>query len=52
MAETNIRVRVKAPYRVVSLNDGEPYSDGDELTVPESVADEWLRSRFVEQVTT
>jgi hypothetical protein len=49
MTEKNVKVRVIAPYRVVD-DDGEAYSDGDELTVPEHLADQWLRSRFVEKV--
>ena len=39
-------VRVIAPYRVV--HEGNAYVGGDELTVPQSLADEWLRSKWVE----
>jgi hypothetical protein len=50
MAEKDIRVRVKAPFRVVD-DEGNPHTDGDELSVPEAVAQQWQRSGFVEQVT-
>ncbi len=49
MPEKTVKVRVKAPFRVV--HKGEPYSDGAEVTVPESVAAQWERSRWVERVT-
>src|SRR5262249_61977333 len=29
----------------------EPYSDGDAVTVPESIAAHWERSRWIERVT-
>ncbi len=41
-------MRVLKPFRVV--HEGKPYSDGDEVTVPVSVADVWLRLMFVERV--
>ena len=47
--EKTVKVKVNAPYRVV--HEGEPYSNGDEVVVPEAVADEWLRATFVERVT-
>jgi hypothetical protein len=40
---------VLQPYRV--MHQGEPYSDGDEVTVPESTAAHWERSRWIERVT-
>jgi hypothetical protein len=46
---TPTAVRVTAPFRVV--HDGDPYTDGDELTVPKSTADEWISARYVELVT-
>jgi hypothetical protein len=49
MSETTVKVRVLAPYRVV--HEGEPYSDGDEVTVPEAVAAHWERSRSIERLT-
>jgi len=49
--DKTVKVRVKAPYRVVHPDYGEPFSDGDELTVPESTAAQWQRLGFVEQVT-
>jgi hypothetical protein len=49
VAEKTVKVKVKAPYRVV--HEGDPYSNGDELTVPEDAAQLWLRSGFVECAT-
>lgn len=46
--ENTVKVRVLGRYRVV--HDGEPYTGGDTLTVPESTAAEWERGRFVERV--
>jgi hypothetical protein len=46
--EKTVKVRVKAPYRVV--HEGDPHSNGDELSVPEEVAQHWLGSGFVERV--
>jgi hypothetical protein len=40
---------VKAPWRVV--HEGEPYSDGAKVTVPEDVAAHWERSGWIERVT-
>jgi hypothetical protein len=50
MAEKTIRVRVKAPFRVVD-DDGNAHADCDELTVNEATAQVWQRSGFVERVT-
>jgi len=36
VTEKTVKVKVKAPYRVVY--EGDPYSNGDELTVNESVS--------------
>ena len=49
MLEDTTKVKVRAPFRVV--HEGVPYSDGDELVVPAAVADEWLRSQFVEKAS-
>jgi hypothetical protein len=49
MPETTVKVKVKAPFRVV--HEGKPYTDGDEVVVPEKLADEWSRSKFVARVT-
>jgi hypothetical protein len=49
MPEKQIKVRVSDRWRVV--HDGKPYVKGDVLTVPESVAQEWERSRWVERAT-
>lgn len=49
MAEKTVKVKVKAPYRVV--HEGDPYTDANELSLPEPVTQQWQRSGFVEQVT-
>ena len=49
MPEDTTKVKVRAPFRVV--HEGVPYSDGDELVVPAAVADESLRSQFVEKAS-
>jgi hypothetical protein len=49
MADKTVKVRVKGPYRVV--HEGDPYSNSDELTVPEHVAEQWQRSGCIEKVT-
>ncbi|MGC2652917.1 MAG: hypothetical protein WA317_04775 [Mycobacterium sp.] len=41
-----VKVKVNAPFRMV--HQGEPYSNGAELTVPDEVAQHWQRSGFVE----
>lgn len=40
-------VKVKAPYRVV--HEGNPYSDGDEVAVPEETAQQWVRLGWIEK---
>ena len=52
MAEKQIKVRVIDRWRVVHPDDGTAHVKGDELTVPESIAQEWERSGYVERVTT
>jgi hypothetical protein len=49
MADKTVRVKMKAPFRVV--HEGEPHSDGDQFEVPEDVAAQWERSGFVERVS-
>jgi hypothetical protein len=49
MPEKQVKVRVSDRWRVVHY--GESYVKGDELTVPENVAQEWERSGYVERVT-
>jgi len=49
MPEKTVKVRVTAPFRVV--HEGNPHTDGDTLTVPDNVAQEWERSGWVERVT-
>jgi hypothetical protein len=44
------KVRVKEPFRVV--HETTAYSAGDEVTVPQHVAEHWLKCRWVEPVTT
>jgi hypothetical protein len=46
MPEKTVKVRVSDRWRVV--HDGKAYVKGDTLTVPENVAEEWERSRWVE----
>jgi hypothetical protein len=45
-----VKVKVLAPWRV--CHDGEAFTDGDTLTVPESVAKEWEEAGWVKPVTT
>ncbi|HWY01780.1 MAG TPA: hypothetical protein VNY55_18445 [Mycobacterium sp.] len=49
MPEKKVKVRVSDRWRVV--HDGESYVKGDEVTVPEDVAQEWESSGYVERVT-
>lgn len=49
MTDKQVKVRVSDRWRVV--HDGKPYLQGDTLTVPENVAQEWERSRWVERVS-
>jgi hypothetical protein len=46
---TLVSAPTNAPYRVV--HETTAYSDGQEVTVPQHVAEQWLRSRWVEPVT-
>lgn len=46
--EKTVKVKVQAPYRVV--HEAIAHTEGDTLTVPESVAREWERSGWVERV--
>lgn len=48
--DTPTKVRVKEPFRVV--HETTAYTGGDEITVPQHVAEQWLKSRWVEPVTT
>jgi hypothetical protein len=47
-AQKTAKVKVKAKYRVV--HKGRPYTGGEELVIPQDVADQWLKARFVENV--
>ena len=49
MSESTVKVRVLNPYRVV--HEGKSYSDGDEVTVPESIGAQWERSHWIKRVT-
>jgi hypothetical protein len=49
MPEKQIKVRVSDRWRVV--HDDKAYVKGETLTVPESVAQEWERSGYVERVS-
>jgi hypothetical protein len=48
MSEKQVKVRVCDRWRVV--HDDKPYVNGETLTVPENVAQEWERSGWVEKV--
>jgi hypothetical protein len=43
-------VKVKVAERRRVVHEGHAYTGGDEVTVPEPVAEEWERSRWVERV--
>jgi hypothetical protein len=46
-----VKVKVIDRWRVVHPDDGTAHVKGDTFTVPEHVAEEWERSRWVERVT-
>jgi hypothetical protein len=50
MPEKTVKVKVNAPFRVVHPDTGEAHTDGDQLSVGETVAQEWERSGWVERV--
>lgn len=45
-------VKVKVTGRFSVAHEGKRYAKDDTVTVPELVADEWLRAGWVERVTT
>jgi hypothetical protein len=45
-------VKVKVIDRWSVVHDDQRYVKGDELTVPQHVADEWERNRWIEKVST
>jgi hypothetical protein len=45
------QVKVKVIDRWSVIHDGERHVEGDTVVVPESVAVEWERSRWVERVS-
>ena len=49
MREKKVKVKVIDRWSVV--HDGKRHVKGDELTVPEDVADEWERNHWVERVS-
>jgi hypothetical protein len=49
MPEKTVKVRVSDRWSVV--HEDKRYVKGDELSVPEDVAAEWLRNGYVEKVT-
>jgi hypothetical protein len=51
MPEKTVKVKVIDRWRVVHPDTGEAHTKGDQLTVPESTAEEWERSGWVERVT-
>jgi hypothetical protein len=50
MPEKTVKVRVSDRWRVVNPDDGKAHTKGDELSVPENVAEEWEKSGWVERV--
>jgi hypothetical protein len=44
-------VKVKVAGRWSVVHEDKRHVEGDELTVPEHIADEWFRSGWVEKVT-
>ena len=49
MSDKQVKVRVSDRWRVV--HDDKAYVKGETVTVPESVAQEWERSGYVERIT-
>jgi hypothetical protein len=47
MPEKSVRVKVRSPYRVV--HEGDPYTEGDTLTVWEATAQQWEQYGWVER---
>jgi hypothetical protein len=45
------KVKVKVIDRWSVVHDGQRYTKGDEVVVPEDVAQEWERSGYVERVS-
>ncbi len=48
MADKNVKVRVLGNYRVVDVDKG--YAGGEEVSVPEHVAQQWERRGWFERV--
>jgi hypothetical protein len=51
MTEKQVKVKVIDRWRVVHPGDGTAHVKGDTLTVPESLAQGWESSGYVERVT-
>jgi hypothetical protein len=47
--EKSVKVRVVGDFRIV--HEAQAYTSGDQVAVPQHLADEWLRSRWVERVS-
>lgn len=45
-------VKVKVSDRWAVVHDGKRYIQGDQVSVPETLAEEWVRNHWVERVTT
>ena len=45
------QVKVKVSDRWSVVHDGTRHVKGDTITVPEALADEWLRNHWVERVS-
>ena len=51
MSMKPVKVTVREPFRVLHPDTHEAHTDG-EITVPEHLADEWVKAGWVEPVTT
>lgn len=52
MSMKPVKVKVREPFRVLHPDTHEAHTDGAEITVPEHLADEWLKAGWVDPVTT
>jgi hypothetical protein len=52
MSMKPVKVKVIEPFRVLHPDTHEAHTDGDVITVPEHLADEWAKSGWVKPVTT
>ena len=52
MSTTPVKVKVKETFRVIHPETRAAHTEGDVITVPEHLADEWIRFGWVDPVTT